>query len=305
MRARTIGLFLLALAILALLPLAFWHGAERAGSGDAAAFTRRYLAALYARDYGQIYSWLSTEDRRAKSREEYLTENPPFTGAALHMARRVARLIDIDNIREERHGERATVRFAFRAPDANDAAVEQLVYDFDAERLARLPEDERRAIARQLEEMKRRKLLPMVEGEDKVELAREDGEWRIVSDWSGAVRVRFQGEVKEGLAWDFRPLKETVLIKPGETLRVIYSAKNLSDRPLTGKARHIDDPKDAEKYLDVVQCFCFIRETLKAGETKELPLVFRLRAAVPESIKEFTLNYQFYPIEKFPQGEPH
>jgi hypothetical protein len=304
MRARTIALFIVALFILSLLPLAFWRAAGDTG-GDSEAFTRRYLAALYARDYGQIYSWLSAEDRRAKSRQEYLTENPPFTGAALDVARRVARLIDIENVREERRGDRATVRFAFRAPDANDDAIEQLVYEFDAERLARVPEAQRRAIARRLEEMKRQNILPTVAGEDKIELAREGGKWRIVSDWSGAIRVRFKGEVKEGLAWDFRPLKETVLIKPGETLRVIYSAKNISNRPLTGKARHIDDPKDAEKYLDVVQCFCFIRETLKPGETKELPLVFRLRSAVPDNIKEFTLEYQFYPIEKFPQGEAH
>src|SRR5690242_6633987 len=263
MRARTIALFIIALFILSLLPLAFWRAAGDTGGGDAEAFTRRYLAAFYARDYGQIYAWLSAADRRAKSRQEYLIENPPFTGAALDMARRVARLIDVENIREERHGDRATVRFAFRAPDANDDVIEQLVYDFDAERLARLPEAERRAIALQLEEMKRQNLLPTVAGEDKIELAREGGEWRIVSDWSGAIRVRFKGEVKEGLAWDFRPLKETVLIKPGETMRVMYSAKNISDRPLTGKARHIDDPKDAEKYLDVVQCFCFFRETLK------------------------------------------
>jgi Cytochrome c oxidase assembly protein CtaG/Cox11 len=304
MRARTIGLLVIALVVLSVLPVAFWRGAGRSG-GDAAAFTRRYLAALYARDYGQIYSWLSAEDRRAKSREEYLTENPPFTGAALDMARRVARLIDVDDIREERRGERATVRFAFRAPDANDDAIEQLVYEFNAERLAQLPASERRAIERQLEEMKRRNLLPTVAGEDKIELVREGGAWKIVSDWSGAIRVRFKGEVKEGLAWDFRPLKDTVLIKPGETLRVMYRAKNISDRPLTGKARHIDDPKDAEKYLDVVQCFCFIRETLKPGEAKELPLVFRLRGAVPDNVKEFTLDYQFYPIEKFPPGEAH
>src|SRR5258705_13686633 len=99
MRGRTIALFILALLVLSILPLAFWRSAERSG-GDAAEFPRRYLAALYARDYGRIYSWLSAEDRRAKSREEYLSENPPFSGAALDMARRIARLIEIDNIRE-------------------------------------------------------------------------------------------------------------------------------------------------------------------------------------------------------------
>lgn len=299
MRGRTIALFILALLILLILPVAFWPSAGRSG-GDAAAFTRRYLAALYARDYGRIYSWLSAEDRRAKSRAEYLSENPPFSGAALDMARRLSRMIEIKNIREETRGDRTTVRFAFRAPDANDETVEQLVHDFDADRLGRLTENDRRAIERRLAAMKEQDALPMIEGEDRVELARESGEWKIVTDWSGAIRVRFKGEVKEGLAWDFRPLKEIVLAKPGETLRVVYTAKNLSARTLTGKARHLDEPNDAEKYLEIIQCFCFIRETLGPGEAKELPLVFRVRGEVPKDMKEFTLDYQFYPIEKFP-----
>ena len=299
MRPRSIGLFAIALIVLAILPLAFRQNRERSG-GDAAEFTRRYLAALYARDYGRIYSLLSADDRRAKSRAEYLSENPPFSGAALEMARRLARLIEIKNIREETRGDRTTVRFAFRAPDANDETIEQLVYDFDSERLARLPESDRRRIERTLESLKQANSLPMIEGEDRIELVKEAGEWKIATDWSGAVPVRFTGEVKEGLAWDFRPLKDRVLIKPGETLRVVYTAKNLSTRTLTAKARHIDEPKDAENYLDIIQCFCFIRETLRPGETKELPLVFRLKSAAPKGIKEFVLTYQFYPIEKFP-----
>ncbi|HTM06906.1 MAG TPA: cytochrome c oxidase assembly protein [Verrucomicrobiae bacterium] len=299
MRGRTIALFILALLILLILPAAFWRSAARTG-GDAGTFARRYLAALYARDYGRIYSWLSAEDRHAKSRAEYLSENPPFSGAALDMSRRLARMIEITNVREETRGERTTVRFSFRAPDANDETVEQLVYDFDPDRLGRLSENDRRAIGRRLEAMKEQNMLAMIDGEDRLELARESGEWKIVTDWSGAIRVNFKGEVKEGLAWDFHPVKETVLAKPGETLRVIYTAKNLSAQELTGKARHLDEPKDAEKYLEIIQCFCFIRERLKPGETKELPLVFRIRGEVPKDIKEFTLDYQFYPIEKFP-----
>jgi hypothetical protein len=300
MHGRSIGLFIVALIVLAVLPLAFWRAAPSTG-GEAAEFTRRYLAAVYARDYGRIYPWLSAEDRKSKSREEYLSENPSFSGAALDMARRLARMIEVKDVREEVRGERATVHFAFRAPDANDETVERLVYDFDAERLARLPESDRRAIERKLEAMKRQNTLPMIEGEDQIQLAKESGEWKIVNNWSGAIRVRFQGEVKEGLAWDFHPAKESVLAKPGETLRVIYTARNLTGRALTGKARHLEEPKDAEKYLDIIQCFCFIRETLGPGETKELPLVFRVRT-IPQGLKEFRLNYQFYPIEKFPKG---
>ena len=71
---------------------------------------------------------------------------------------------------------------------------------------------------------------------------------------------------------------------------------------MTAKARHIDQPRElAAKYLDVIQCFCFIRETLAPGEEKELPLVFRVDLDVPRDIKEFVVTYQFFPLEKFPK----
>jgi hypothetical protein len=245
---------------------------------------------------------LSAEDRKAKSRDEYLTENPSFSGAASEVARGLARMIELKDVRADVSGDRATVRFAFRAPDANNPAVQRLAQDFDAGRLAGLSQNDRRAIEREFEDLRARNALPMIEGEDQVDLVKEAGRWRVATNTAGAVRVRFSGEVKEGLAWDFRPLKDTVLARPGETLRVVYTATNRSGRILTGKARHIDDPADAEKYLEIVQCFCFIRETLRPGETKEFPLVFRVTGDVPESIKEFHLTYQFYPIEKFPKG---
>ncbi|HEY1268104.1 MAG TPA: cytochrome c oxidase assembly protein [Candidatus Binatia bacterium] len=301
MRASSIGLFVIALLVLSILPLAFWR-VEPAAGGDAAEFTRRYLAALYARDYGRVYSLLSAEDRKAKSRDEYLTENPSFSGPALEVARGLARMIELKDVRADVNGDRASVRFAFRAPDANNPAVQRVAQDFDAGRLTSLSQNDRRAIEREFEDLRARNELPMIEGEDKVDLIKEAGQWRIATNTAGAIRVRFSGEVKEGLAWDFRPLKDAVLARPGETLRVVYTATNRSERIVTGKARHIDDPDDAEKYLEIVQCFCFIRETLGPGETKEFPLVFRVTGAVPESIKEFHLTYQFYPIEKFPKG---
>jgi hypothetical protein len=301
MHARSIVLFVVALVVISILPVAFWS-IRPVADGDAAEFTRRYLAALYARDYPKVYSWLSTEDRKAKTRDEYLTENPSFSGAALEVARHLARMIEIKDVRAAANGERATVRFAFRAPDANHPTVQRLAQGFDSGRLASLSENERRAIEREFQDLRGRNALPMIEGEDKVDLVKEAGGWRIATNTAGAIRVRFSGEVKEGLAWDFRPLKEIVLARPGETLQVIYTATNRSGRIITGKARHVDDPADAEKYLEIVQCFCFIRETLRPGETKEFPLVFRLAGAVPASIKEFHLTYQFYPIEKFPKG---
>src|ERR1051326_9338301 len=112
MRARSIALFVAALVILSILPVVFWS-VRPVADGDAAEFTRRYLAAVYARDYAKVYSWLSTEDRKAKSRAEYLTENPSFSGAALEVARGPARMIDLKYVWADVNGEPPAARLAF------------------------------------------------------------------------------------------------------------------------------------------------------------------------------------------------
>ena len=297
---RSAGLFGAALIVLFALPV-FYALKGPASADDPAVFAERYLAVVYARDYRAAYALISAADRKNKSAEEYLRENPSFSGAALETARKLARRVEFRNVRTEARGDRVAVRFAFRAPDANHPVLQQLMLDFDPDRLARLPESDRRAIEQKLDAMQRQGALPMIEGEDAVELVREEGRWRVFNNWSAAVRVRFRAEVKAGLPWEFRPLQEIVLAKPGETLQALYEAKNLSAKPVTAKALHIDRPPDAEKYLEIIQCFCLIRETLKAGETKQFPLTFRVKTGLPEDVKEFEVDYQFYPIAKFPK----
>ena len=119
--------------------------------------------------------------------------------------------------------------------------------------------------------------MPVLEGEESWNMVRESAGWRVFLNWAGGIRVLFEAKVKDALPGSFWPVQNVVLAKPGETLHVVYRAKNLSDKPVTAKAIHIDEPKDlAGKYLQVVQCFCFLQQTLEPGEKIQLPLVFQL-----------------------------
>ena len=299
---RKSSLFLAAGIILFILPAIYLLTGRSAAPGDdPAQAAKRYLTAVYARDYPKAYQWTSAEDQKLKSAKEYLTENPPFSGAALELAYQLGNRVEWHELRSEVHGEKATVYFRVTLPDANAPALQKLFLDFDPERLSRLTGSEKREIEKRLESMKKQGTLPVIEGENSLELVKEDGQWKVFNNWGGAIRIRFTAEVKEGLAWDFRPVQEIVLAKPGETLRAFYIAKNVSNRPLTAKAKHVDEPKElAEKYLEIIQCFCFIQQTLAPGEEKEFPLLFRVHFNAPRDVGEFRVNYQFYPIDKFP-----
>lgn len=285
-------------------PLAIYlvSGHTRISSNDPAQVAKRYLTAVYARDYAKAYPWLSGEDQKQKGLAEHLRENHPFSGASLELAYKLADKIEWREIRSEIHRDTATVRLTVRLPDANAAPIQRLSLDFDPDRLAALSAEELWAIEQKIDTMQKQGSLPVLEGEEDVDLVKEKGKWRVFVNWAGAIRIRFEAEVKEGLPWKFWPVQETIPAKPGETLQAVYKAKNLSDKPITAKALHLDEPREAaSKYLETIQCFCFIRETLAPGEEKEFPLVLRVKQDVPSDLKEFRLAYEFYPIEKFPK----
>jgi cytochrome c oxidase assembly protein subunit 11 len=124
---------------------------------------------------------------------------------------------------------------------------------------------------------------------------------------AGLVSVRFDANVHPGLPWRFEPKQTTVEIAPGARTRIFYRAQNLSARTITGQARFNVTPDQAGKYFNKIECFCFTEQTLKAGQTVDMPVVFFVdpqMARDPDTrdISEITLSYTFYPVETGQSG---
>ncbi|MFQ5851029.1 MAG: cytochrome c oxidase assembly protein [Candidatus Binatia bacterium] len=290
------------ISLFILLPTYPLMGQPRSSGEDPIQVLKHYLKAVYARDYRMAYQWISAEDRKYKSEPDYLRENPSFSGVALELTRKLADKIEFGDFRSEIQGDRVTVRFTVKMPNANAPTVQTLFLEFDPERLGQLSKDAQELLITRLEDLRRKRNLPVLEGEESWDLVKEPAGWRVFLNWAGAIQVLFQAEVKDGLPWQFWPVQKMVLAKPGETLQAFYRAKNLSDKPVTAKAIHIDEPKDlAEKYLEIVQCFCFIQTTLEPGEEEQFPLSFRVHWDVPDGVKQFRVTYEFYPIAKLPE----
>lgn len=121
---------------------------------------------------------------------------------------------------------------------------------------------------------------------------------------AGEIGVRFDANVDPRLPWRFEPVQETVRIAPGARTRIAYRATNLTARTITGHAVFNVSPDTAGQYFNKIECFCFTDQTLKGGESVEMPVIFyvdpRIRKdAQPEvrKIDEITLSYTFYPVE--------
>lgn len=113
-------------------------------------------------------------------------------------------------------------------------------------------------------------------------------------DDSREIKVEFLTSLNEDMPWDFKALKNSVKVHPGQVVKVEFMAKNKSDRDITGQAIPSVSPGLAAKYFQKTECFCFSEQKLKAGEEKIMPLVFVVDPSISEDVHEISLSYTFF-----------
>jgi cytochrome c oxidase assembly protein subunit 11 len=117
------------------------------------------------------------------------------------------------------------------------------------------------------------------------------------------MKVRFDGNVGPGLAWDFKPVERQIELKVGEQAMGTYRATNVSDRPTTGTATFNVSPSLAGAYFVKIECFCFTEQTLEPGESVDMPVMFYIDPHIVDdrdvaNLGTITLSYTFYPVEQ-------
>ncbi|NNE21507.1 MAG: cytochrome c oxidase assembly protein [Rhizobiales bacterium] len=117
------------------------------------------------------------------------------------------------------------------------------------------------------------------------------------------MKVQFDANTNTALAWEFAPAQREVTLKIGEKGLAFYRATNTSKRELTGTATFNVSPPSAGAYFSKVECFCFTEQTLKPGETVDMPVMFFIDPDIEHdedlhALKTITLSYTFYPVTK-------
>jgi cytochrome c oxidase assembly protein subunit 11 len=113
--------------------------------------------------------------------------------------------------------------------------------------------------------------------------------------------VRFDGNVSSDLAWKFKPVQSKLEVKYGAKSLAFYRATNTSDKPITGTATFNVAPEAAGAYFNKIECFCFTEQTLRPGESVDMPVTFfidpdMIKDRSARSISQVTLSYTFYPV---------
>ena len=115
-------------------------------------------------------------------------------------------------------------------------------------------------------------------------------------DATRSVRIEFDSNLRN-LPWTFKPLQGATAVNPGEVSQVVYEVANQTDHPITGQAIPSYAPQEASRYFKQLDCFCFAKQTLKAGEVRQMPVVFVIDPDMPRDIGTITLSYTFFEVE--------
>jgi cytochrome c oxidase assembly protein subunit 11 len=116
------------------------------------------------------------------------------------------------------------------------------------------------------------------------------------------VTVRFDANVNSALPWQFRPEQRQVTVHLGEQVLTSYLARNAADHAVAGTATFNVVPAKAAQYFNKIECFCFIEQTLAAGQEVSMPVLFYVDPRLaddPEAadVTQITLSYTFFPVE--------
>jgi cytochrome c oxidase assembly protein subunit 11 len=101
-----------------------------------------------------------------------------------------------------------------------------------------------------------------------------------------------------GLAWQFEPLDRAVKLHPGELATVRYRVVNTLGRSVTANAVMNTAPAAANRWIEKQECFCFSQQTLAPGESREMPVVFRVSPQAPRDLGTISLSYTFFETPK-------
>ena len=110
------------------------------------------------------------------------------------------------------------------------------------------------------------------------------------------VTIELLGKVARGMPWEFRPLQDEIVVRPGEMSTTRFYVRNRSHKTVTGQAVPSVSPGQGALYMKKMECFCFEQQELAPGGEMEMGVSFVVDAELPADITELTLSYTMFNI---------
>lgn len=113
-------------------------------------------------------------------------------------------------------------------------------------------------------------------------------------DTSRWVTLEFDSNTNQDMPWQFKPAQRMLKVHPGQLVQVEYEVVNMTNQAMVGQAVPSYGPARAASFFKKIECFCFTPQTLAAGESRRMPVLFVLDPAMDKDVNTVTLSYTFF-----------
>lgn len=123
----------------------------------------------------------------------------------------------------------------------------------------------------------------------------------VKPDSSRLIQVNLLTNTNAGMPWTFEAKTTSLRVHPGEIREVMFRVHNPTDRTIVGQALPSLIPIRAADQFHKTECFCFRQQTLKPGESLDMPMRFVIDPSLPKDVKSISLSYTLFDATEFAQ----
>ena len=100
--------------------------------------------------------------------------------------------------------------------------------------------------------------------------------------------------VHKDLPLKFESDQTNVILQPGEIQTINYSVENLGSKSVSAMATFQVYPPELKDFMTKMNCFCYEKQTLKAGAKEKYALVLLVDPNVTKNIKEAIIQFVYF-----------
>jgi hypothetical protein len=251
---------------------------------------RSYLRAAHERDYVEAYRFISSADRVLWKQKDYVQAQGTLRGFALQLAKELNDDMKIWVVSQETKNDRARYTVGYRLPAADE--LRPLLLDWDASRLNALSETKQSELLTAVDKIKKDGKQIFIEGQETVNLIRDDGGWKIFFDWASGVKVSFNAALPANSAIDVRIFNRELFASRDEPFQIYLKVKNQGPRQVVARIDHLIEPKELADRISLIACGFLSPLALQPGEEQEISSAYLLDSAFPKN-SPLTVSYKF------------
>ena len=108
------------------------------------------------------------------------------------------------------------------------------------------------------------------------------------------IPTKLTTSVHKDLPLKFESDQTNIILQPGEIQTINYSVKNLGNKSVSAMATFQVYPPELKDFMTKMNCFCYEKQTLKAGEKEKYALVLLVDPNVTKNIKEAIIQFVYF-----------